>query len=47
VAVSETLQHLPVVAVEFVFIVPEKLKQAEEWLRANRPSLMQPVTETP
>jgi HD superfamily phosphohydrolase len=45
VALSETLQHLPVVAVDFVFVLPEKLSQATGWLRTNRPNLIQPKTE--
>jgi HD superfamily phosphohydrolase len=45
--VLETLQHLPVVVVDFVFIVPEKIKEAEQWLRSNRSRLIQPKTETP
>jgi HD superfamily phosphohydrolase len=47
IAHSETLQHLPVVAVDYVFVVPEKLKQAEEWLRTNRPNLIALKTEVP
>jgi HD superfamily phosphohydrolase len=47
VALSETLQRLPVVAVDYVFIVPERLKEAEPWLRTNRPKLIEPQAETP
>jgi hypothetical protein len=47
VDLSETLQALPVVAVEYVYIVPEKLDEAKRWLQANRPRLIQPSSEAP
>jgi len=42
---SEVLQHLPVVAVDFVFIKPELLKEATAWLQANREQIIQPPKE--
>jgi HD superfamily phosphohydrolase len=38
---SEVLQHLPVVAVEFVFIKPDLLADANDWLQASRENLVQ------
>jgi uncharacterized protein len=38
---SEVLQHLPVVAVEFVFIKPDLLSDANDWLQASRGQLVQ------
>ncbi len=46
VELSETLQHLPIVAVDYVFIDPSKLDQARPWLEANRQILIQPKEET-
>jgi HD superfamily phosphohydrolase len=42
---SEVLQHLPVVAVDFVFINPDSLKEATAWLQANREQIIQPSQE--
>jgi len=44
---SETLQHLPVVAVDYVFVVPDKLRKAKEWLQKSREQIIQPKSETP
>ena len=42
---SEVLQHLPVIAVDFVFINPNLLKDATVWLQANREQLIQAPKE--
>jgi len=42
---SEVLQHLTVVAVDFVFIKPDLLKEATAWLQANREQIIQPPKE--
>ena len=42
---SEVLQHLPVVAVDFVFINPDLLNDATAWLQANREQLIQAPQE--
>ena len=42
---SEVLQHLPVVAVDFVFINPDLLNDATAWLQANREQLIQAPKE--
>ena len=44
--VSEVLQHLPVVAVDFVFIRPDLWKDAIAWLARNRDQLIQARTES-
>jgi hypothetical protein len=36
VELSETLRHLPVTAVDFVFVAPGRLKEAQQWLQATR-----------
>ncbi|MFI5455718.1 MAG: hypothetical protein ACHRXM_09730 [Isosphaerales bacterium] len=38
---SRWLQHLPVVAVDYVFIRPDLWKDATAWLTANRDQLVQ------
>jgi HD superfamily phosphohydrolase len=43
---SEVLQHLPVVAVDYVFIRADLLKDATHWLTANRDQLIQAPKET-
>jgi HD superfamily phosphohydrolase len=40
-ALSETLRHLPVVAVDFVFVAPEHRQEAEQWLQGNPKSAIQ------
>jgi uncharacterized protein len=45
VELSETLERLPVVAVEYVFIEPSKLNEAKRWLGQNRHELIQPTKE--
>jgi HD superfamily phosphohydrolase len=47
VDLSDTLQALPVVAIEYVYIVPERLDEARRWLEANRKALIQPKSEAP
>ena len=43
---SEVLQHLPVIAVDFVFINSDTLEEATAWLQANRGSgTIQPLKE--
>jgi HD superfamily phosphohydrolase len=42
---SDVLQHLPLVAVDFVFINPDLLKEATAWLQANREQIIQPPKE--
>jgi HD superfamily phosphohydrolase len=42
---SEVLQHLPVVAVDFVFINPDLLKDATDWLQASREEIIQAPQE--
>ena len=42
---SEVLQHLPVVAVDFVFIHPELLDDAIAWLKKKRRQLIQAPKE--
>jgi HD superfamily phosphohydrolase len=42
---SEVLQHLPVVAVDFVFIRPDLWSAAVTWLNANRQELITTPTE--
>ncbi len=43
--VVEVLQHLPVVAVDYVFINPDLLNDATAWLQANREQLIQAPQE--
>ncbi len=43
---SEVLQHLPVVAVDFVFIRPDLVNDATNWLEANRHQLVQARKES-
>jgi uncharacterized protein len=42
---SDVLQHLPVVAVDFVFIDPASLRDATAWLQANRQEIIKPPKE--
>jgi hypothetical protein len=42
---SETLNHVPLVAVDFVFVAPHRSKEAEEWLAAERPVVIAPKSE--
>jgi HD superfamily phosphohydrolase len=42
---SEVLQNLPVVAVDFVFINPDMLKDATAWLQASREQIIQAPRE--
>jgi hypothetical protein len=41
-ALSDTLRNLPVVAVAFVFIAPRHRKHAEQWLKENLHTAIQP-----
>lgn len=47
IALSEVLRNLPVLSLDFVFVVPEKWREAEAWLEANRAALIQPKRQTP
>ena len=42
---SEVLQHLPVVAVDFVFIKPDLLRDAASWLQASREQIIEAPRE--
>jgi uncharacterized protein len=42
---SEVIEKLPVVAIDYVFIVPERRSEAEKWLRDNRTGIIQPQQE--
>jgi HD superfamily phosphohydrolase len=44
-AVSETLNHVPVVSVDYVFAERSILSKASEWLRANRADVVKPKQE--
>jgi hypothetical protein len=39
------LQHLPMVAVDFVFINPDLLKGATDWLQVSREQVIQAPKE--
>ena len=39
-ALSDTLKNLPIVAVDYVFISPEKRENAETWLEENREDII-------
>jgi HD superfamily phosphohydrolase len=45
VRLSEVLQRLPVVSVDYVFVNPDRLTEAKSWLDANRARLIQPTGE--
>ena len=45
IALSETLNKLPLVAVEYVFISPDKREDAEKWLKSNLNEIIQPKME--
>ena len=47
VAHSDVFRNLPVLSVDFVFVAPEKWREAEAWLIQQRESLIQPKKETP
>jgi HD superfamily phosphohydrolase len=47
IALSDTLRQLPVLAIDFVFVLPDKWKDAEPWLRNHRDALIRPKEETP
>jgi hypothetical protein len=42
---SEVLQHLPAVAVDYVFVRAESLKSASAWLEKNRDQLIRAPEE--
>ena len=42
---SDTLGRVPVVAVDYVFICPERHKDADQWLQRNRPDIIAPKVE--
>jgi len=39
--ISETLRKIPVVAVDYVYIIPEKRDEALKWLEENRTKLLE------
>ena len=43
--ISDPLKSLPVSAIDYVFIVPEKLDEAKSWLDENRAEIIQPKAE--
>ena len=43
---SEVLQHLPVLTVDFVFIRPDLLENATAWLQANREQIIRSPRRT-
>lgn len=45
-SMSETISHLPFVAIDFVFIDPERLNDGKAWLEKERAAIIQPVEET-
>jgi HD superfamily phosphohydrolase len=42
---SDILNQMPILAVEYVFIAPEKRKEAEAWLAENRRTIITPKKE--
>jgi HD superfamily phosphohydrolase len=42
---SEVLEHLPVVTIDFVYIRPDLLNQAESWLQQNRNAIIGKVAK--
>jgi HD superfamily phosphohydrolase len=42
---SDILNQVPILAVEYVFIAPEKRKEAEHWLAENRKTIIAPKKE--
>jgi HD superfamily phosphohydrolase len=44
-ALSDVLQHVPVVAVDYVFVAPEVRDTAERWLQESRPTIIAPPKE--
>lgn len=41
-AVSETLQRLPALSIDFVFVDRKHVKQASKWLQGNRAKIIKP-----
>jgi hypothetical protein len=39
--ISGTLARIPVVAVDYVYIIPEKRSEAQKWLEENRAGLLE------
>lgn len=44
IAVSDVLTRLPVVAYDYVLVLPEIRSEAEEWLRKNRDDILEEET---
>jgi hypothetical protein len=42
---SEVLKKLPILAIDYVFIAPEKKKEAKVWLEKNREKIIKPAME--
>lgn len=45
ISISEILKNLPISAIDYVFIIPEKLDEAKSWLNDNRAQIIQPKAE--
>lgn len=45
VSLSETMNIVPVVAVDYVFIRPDLLEDADRWLKVSRPTIIAPKSE--
>ncbi len=43
--VSDTLENVPTVTVDYVFIAPHLRDKAEKWLRAQRETIITPKPE--
>jgi HD superfamily phosphohydrolase len=44
-SISDVLKNLPIVAVDFIYINPERRSAAEEWLKENREHIIRPRIE--
>ena len=44
-SVSEVLRRLPEGPADYVFVEPSKRKEAEQWLKENRETIIQPEKE--
>ncbi len=43
--VSQVLNHVPIVAVDYVFVRPELLSEAQKWLKSNRETIIKAKEE--
>jgi hypothetical protein len=39
------IKKLPILAIDYVFIAPEKKKEAKAWLEKNREKIIKPAME--